>query len=467
MEFSNSIAQLATERVTVRGHTGAGILSRIKATPAAKLYLNNLRRYSFFRNLDILIWQYGGLKFWISLYKRLALLISCRLYPYGSKLVSFANSIDPSVISKVTILDAEEISVKPPTIFSGRKVDTIILSHFEQYFPPVQINTVSDATVYGGSNLAFTSHSVLCHDLYDFSRDFTSEELHGRHLYFKRVNRLFVIHPDLIPLCIPKAAAFLDACAHNYAHFITEVLPRINLFCSREEYADIPLIIDDQLHENILEAIATIVGSSRKVYLLPIGRSICCKTLLIISATGYVPFGQRNSRLSNTLQGQFSYHALKHLRESPALATTIPNNNLTYPEKIFVKRDSMVRKLINTKEIVDMLRRHGFNVVDPGKLSFQEQVSIFSHAKVIIGATGAAMANAVFCKPGTEIGILIATHKHMIYKYWPAMLSPFKINVSYLLGTIMANKARGIHGDFVVYESAINNFLAECGSKKL
>jgi capsular polysaccharide biosynthesis protein len=286
-------------------------------------------------------------------------------------------------------------------------------------------------------------------------------------LYFKRLNRLFVIHPDLIPLCIPKAAAFLDACAHNYAHFITEVLPRINLFCSREEYADIPLIIDDQLHKNILEAIATIVGSSRRVYLLPIGRSIRCNTLLIISATGYVPFDQRNSRLRNTQQGQFSYKALKHLRENPALATSMPNNNSTHLEKIYVKRDSVVRRLINAEEVEDILRLHGFTSVDPGKLSFREQVSLFSHAKVIVGATGAAMANAVFCKPGTKIGILIAKHKHMIYKYWPAMLSPFKINVSYLLGAIVASHGRGIHGDFVVHESAIIDFLAECGSKQL
>jgi len=86
---------------------------------------------------------------------------------------------------------------------------------------------------------------------------------------------------------------------------------------------------------------------------------------------------------------------------------------------------------------------------------------------VIIGPTGSAMANAIFCQPGTEVGILMATHKHMIYKYWSAMLTSLNINVSYLLGTIVANQSRGIHGDFLVPESAISDFLSELGGREL
>lgn len=467
MHSSKSIVRLSTEQVPSRAGTKKDILSRIKETRAAKLYVNTLRRDPFFKTLDILLWQFGGARLLLSLYKRTTLLRGLRRYPYGSRLASFTNSRDPSLISKVTILEADETLIKPPKIFPRIKADRLPSLQFEQRFPPVQIHVVSDAWVYGGSNLAFTSNSVLCHDLYDFSRDYTSEELHGRHLYFKGAKSLFVILRDPTPLLIPKAAACLDACAHNYAHFLTEVLPRIELFCSREEYVNIPLIIDDQLHENILEAIAAIVGSSRKVYLLPIGRAIRCDILLIMSATGYVPFAQRNSWLKNNRQGQFGYHALKQLRENPALATSQSERGFTSPERIYVQRYSTVRKLVNAAEIEHILSQHGFALIDPGKLSFREQVSLFAHAKVIIGPTGAAMANAIFCQPGTEVGILMATHKHMIYKYWPAMLTPLKINVSYLLGTIVANQSRGIHGDFVVPESAISNFLAECGGREL
>jgi hypothetical protein len=463
MHSSKSIVRLTTEQVPSRVGTKKDILSWIKEARVAKLYVNTLRGYPFLKTVDILLWQFGVARLLLSLYKRSTLVRGLRRYPYGSRLVSFTNSRDPSLISRLTILEAEETLISPPKIFPRQKADSVLPLELESSSPPVQINVVSDAWVYGGSNLVFTNNSVLCHDLYNFSKDFTSEELHGRHLYFKRAKLLFVILRDPIPLLIPKAAACLDACAHNYAHFLTEVLPRIELFCSQEEYANIPLIIDDQLHENILEAIATIVGSSRKVYLLPIGRAIRCETLLIVSATGYVPFDQRNSWIKSKRQGNFSAHALQQLKAIPALASTQSVKYLPPLERIYIQRESSVRKLVNAAEIEDILSQHGFALIDPGKLSFREQVSLFANAKVIIGPTGAAMANAIFCQPGTEVGILMATHKHMIYKYWPAMLTPLKINVSYLLGTIVGNQSRGIHGDFVVPESAISDFLAECG----
>lgn len=467
MHSFNPKASLRISRLPGEVDSKKDILALIKASRVAKIYLSTFRSFAIFKILDALLWQFGAIRLLLALYKRLELARALRRYPYGSKLSSFANTGNSSLISKITIVEAQEAPISQSKIFPRQKKSRALYLSSKDYFPPVQINEVAGAWVYGGSNLVFTSDSVFHHDLYDFSRDYTSEELHGRHLYLKRVKSLFVILRDPIPYLIPKAAAFLDACVHNYAHFLTEVLPRIVLFCSRPEYAGIPLIIDDQLHENILEAIYFVVGSSREVYFLPIGRAIRCDTLLITSSTGYVPFDQRKAWLNNSRQGQFSPYALQQLRASSAVLCTQSEMSLAPLERIYVQRDSSVRKLVNAAEIEDILCQHGFALIDPGKLTFREQVSLFAHAKVIIGPTGAAMANAIFCQPGTEVGILMATHKHMIYKYWSAMLTPLNINVSYLLGKIVANQFRGIHGDFLVPESAISDFLAELGGREL
>lgn len=438
------------------------ILSTIKETRLAKLYLKTLRQLSVFKSLDILLWRWGGARALLYLYKRISLRLALRHYPYGSKLSALRNSKDPSLLSRTTIIGGEETAIEPPRIYPENQAGLVPPLIFEKEFPTIQVHEVGHAWVYGGSNLTFTNSTVLCHDLYDFSRDFTSEELHGRHFYRRKTTSLFVILRDPTPIWLPTAAACLDACTQNYAHFMTEVLPRITLFCSEEDYADIPLIIDDHLHENILEAIAVVVGSSRKVYQLPIGRAVQCDRLLTISATGYVPFDQRNQRLSNERQGQFSPSALQQLRARLAPLTQPLPADQSAPKKIYIQRDSSVRKLTNTPQLEAILLQHGFVLIDPGKLSFHEQVRLFARAEVVIGPTGAALANAIFCQPGTEVGILMATHKHMIYKYWPAMLSPLKIRVSYLLGTIVANPSRGIHGDFYVDESALRAFISDC-----
>ena len=41
--------------------------------------------------------------------------------------------------------------------------------------------------------------------------------------------------------------------------------------------------------------------------------------------------------------------------------------------------------------------------MDPEKLSFEHQVKIFRESAVIIGQMGAALANLIFCSPGTKV----------------------------------------------------------------
>ena len=45
----------------------------------------------------------------------------------------------------------------------------------------------------------------------------------------------------------------------------------------------------------------------------------------------------------------------------------------------------------------------GFEVVRPEALGVVEQISLFRHATVVVGATGAAFANCLFCPPAAKI----------------------------------------------------------------
>ena len=80
------------------------------------------------------------------------------------------------------------------------------------------------------------------------------------------------------------------------------------------------------------------------------------------------------------------------------------------PAKIFVSRRTITqnsggnyRALQNEEHLIETLARLGFVVVEPELLPFEEQVRIFSNARFIVGLGGAAMFNAVFAAPGTNI----------------------------------------------------------------
>jgi capsular polysaccharide biosynthesis protein len=76
-------------------------------------------------------------------------------------------------------------------------------------------------------------------------------------------------------------------------------------------------------------------------------------------------------------------------------------------DKIYLSRGSLKKRAIkNSIEIEKLMENHGFKIIYSEQYSILEQVNLFHNAKVIIGPTGAAFANLIFCKPETKIGIL-------------------------------------------------------------
>ena len=83
-------------------------------------------------------------------------------------------------------------------------------------------------------------------------------------------------------------------------------------------------------------------------------------------------------------------------------------------ERIFIDRSDSAfsrRQFVNNREIINFLENEGFTSYKVGQLSFREQVYLFSNAKIIIGAHGAAFANLAFCKKNTKI-LEIKPKKH-------------------------------------------------------
>jgi hypothetical protein len=207
-----------------------------------------------------------------------------------------------------------------------------------------------------------------------------------------------------------------------------------------------------------MESLFLVTGTEREVILLPVGRGLHCDKLYITSASGYVPFEWRTDKLSGHSHGVFSPSALDLLRNH---LNGLGQNTKDqfWPEKIFLRRKSGIRKCYNADKIEKLLVDRDYVIVDPEKLTFLQQVELFNNVKEIIAPTGAALANAIFCKPETYVVIFMAKHERMIYKYWTNMLASFQVRIFYVLGNIVKNNDLGIHGDFIVDASFITDLL--------
>ena len=81
--------------------------------------------------------------------------------------------------------------------------------------------------------------------------------------------------------------------------------------------------------------------------------------------------------------------------------------NIKVPEfksKIYIRReDANYRKILNEADLITILRKKGFEIINPQHFDILEQMKIFSNAKVIISPYGSNMSNIIFCKKNTKI----------------------------------------------------------------
>lgn len=366
-----------------------------------------------------------------------------------------ANKHAPSYL----IFEAVQVHRPTPRVLPAEKQKLLAAGREICEFPPVYVAEIGDSLVYGGTNLVFAPDAVLHHDLYDFARDYTSEELHGRHVIDAEKLRMRLMRLDDAPVVVAEAANFLDACAGNYAHWLTEVLPRIAAFCSLAKFANVPIIIDAGLHANIMESLSIIVGSEREVIVLPVGRALKVERLLVTSATGYVPFDARNPKFKPTSDGDFSPSALQLVKEK-CLAHIDQCEGRSLPDRVYLRRSLGVRKITNATEIEECIHESGYVMVDPEKLTFVQQLCLFRNVQYVTSPTGAALANVIFCEQGAKCTVMMAEHDLMVYRYWVNMFSPLGIQAEYTIGEISAPALDGIHSDYFVDPRAVREALA-------
>lgn len=311
-------------------------------------------------------------------------------------------------------------------------------------FPAITAVTLRDATAHGGCNFITVGDTMIHHDLYDFLRDATTEELHARCIIhpFRKTIHWSLRETALAPL--PAAAVFLDGCAANYAHWMTEVLPRIAIFCATAAEPTIPLLVNDGLHANLRASLALVAGD-HPVITVPLGQSVAVGRLVVVSPTGYISFGHRRHSIKPVEQGIFSPYALSLMR-SRLMERAAPPTRGDYPKRVYVKRNSGGRVLTNAAAVEAALVAQGFAVIEPEKLSFAEQIHYFAKADILVAATGAACVNLLFCRPGARLVVLMAQCAHMPYDYWYNMAAAVNVRVNYVLG----NKVRYLHDDFRV-----------------
>jgi len=97
------------------------------------------------------------------------------------------------------------------------------------------------------------------------------------------------------------------------------------------------------------------------------------------------------------------------------------------------RRGAVRRRLLNEEEIVDLLLKEDFEVVDPAALSVREQAQLFASAEIVVAPHGAGLANLVFAPAGATVIELLSPH-YVNPCYW-ALSAAVGLRYRFVLGT--------------------------------
>jgi capsular polysaccharide biosynthesis protein len=94
------------------------------------------------------------------------------------------------------------------------------------------------------------------------------------------------------------------------------------------------------------------------------------------------------------------------------------------PRKIYITRKGKTRGIVNEAEVIALLVRDGWQVVDGEGLSIAQQIGLFSAAEQVCGVHGAGFTNILWCPPGCRvIEIMADTFKNGCYEAIAACLN--------------------------------------------
>ena len=335
-------------------------------------------------------------------------------------------------------------------------------------FPDIRAFELENAVVDPESQLPTNEESVLFPDFVDFSRHLLPELRYKE--YALDVDNQLVTHRELwrdpwigtLPATIVMTSGYWQ----NWAHFLTEVLPKVLFADAHEPWRRWPITISAMGLANAHELCSKLVSRDRQI-IRAFGR-IAPQRAGYVSSVGWVPYEYLyDAKVATPRLGQadiaFSGAALDLVRRRAHDLIGVDSNRRGN-RRLYLRRSSRARQTANAAEVEAMFSKRGFLVVAPETLPVEEQIRLFSDAAVIVGQAGAAMANMIFSPPGCRLLAYTAYTRHSNFTYWPNMAAALGHRLHYLFGEQVGVPAHPAHPDCAVdvgkFDPALERLLS-------
>ena len=241
---------------------------------------------------------------------------------------------------------------------------------------------------------------------------------------------------------------------NNFSHWILDMLPKLKLYNEVFEYNDLDYLYLNKLNPFQKKSLELLGFQNLKIIDSNYYRHIECDELI---AT------QHPSYFRGFILDQAKYvpnWIVKWLRDS----FLKKSKKINMKKNIFIDRSLSGFKhsqIINLEEVQNLLKEKSFDIVKLENLSFDEQIYVFSNAKIVVGAHGAGLTNLCFSKEKTKVIEIRSTEPGYGFqnKVYERISEINNLNYS-LLSTPYLSK-KNINGDLFVDLKVLNDQLKD------
>lgn len=301
---------------------------------------------------------------------------------YSSKITA-KNNIETNLLcSKIKVFEEEDLkntlSVKSSSSYS------LILS---------------DVIVFGESNLILVDDN---HGFYDLKNIENDNIAITDSIFFSENNSIYLYENIRKEIKVDEGINLLVNYSFNYYHFLFEALVKFKFL--KDINSNVPLLVDEIVERTPqFKELLDLFNTKRDVIFVKKHAKVNVKKLHHIGLLNVIPPNFKNNSKIELDHVLFERDSLRFIRTK--LLNNLPK--VAAYKKIYLSRKGASgRRKFNEDEISNLLMDKGFEVIAPQDYSILEQISLFNNADVIIGGSGAAFTNLIFCNENAKVFVL-------------------------------------------------------------
>lgn len=272
-------------------------------------------------------------------------------------------------------------------------------------FPPIMARRLREVVVSPLSSAVLQSGKILIPDYYIGHSEAVVAD--GMMLHWHGASRQGIVYDDAVQP-MEKGIRVFGSGAINWYHWLVETLPAAFLAqFLPSDFDDYPLVVPELAIEiaQCRESIELFAGG-RRLLPLPLER-FRFRELVIIDKIVQEPLNMRSGYWPTSADYSFNPRLLREYRQAVIAALrSLPEDGC---RRLYLAREND-RRPYNQEELIAIANQYGFQAVYPAQLTFREQVAIFANAEFIVGPSGAAFANTLFCSPGSRLLSWVIPH---------------------------------------------------------